>query len=48
MLGLLIAGIDEVCHPYGCMWNDIHSNFNEDWYRLSSNIKVLPHKFEGL
>jgi hypothetical protein len=28
------------------MWHDILTEFHEDCYRRSSNIKVLPQKFE--
>jgi hypothetical protein len=27
---------------------DVHTKFHEDWYRRSSNIKVLPQKSERL
>jgi hypothetical protein len=26
----------------------IYNKFHDDWYRHSSNYKVLPKKFEGL
>jgi hypothetical protein len=28
--------------------HDKRTKFHEDWYRRSSNIKVLPQKFENL
>jgi hypothetical protein len=30
------------------MWHDVHTKFQEDWYRRSSNITVLPQQFERL
>jgi hypothetical protein len=30
------------------MWHGKHTNIHEDWYRNSSNIKVLPPKFVRL
>jgi hypothetical protein len=48
MLVLLIEGIYEVRHWGGFVWHDIHSKFHEDWFRLSSNIKVLPLWFQWL
>jgi hypothetical protein len=48
MLVLLIEGIYEVRHWSGFVWRDMHSRFYEDCYRLSSNIKVLPQRFEWL
>jgi hypothetical protein len=44
MLVLLIEGIYEVRRWDGFMWHDIHTKFHKDWYRHSSNIKVLPQK----
>jgi hypothetical protein len=32
---------------YGMLYR-LHTKFHEDWYRRSSNIKVLPQKFERL
>jgi hypothetical protein len=44
----LIEGIYEVSRWDGFMWPDVHMNFPGDWYRHSSNIKVLPQKLEML
>jgi hypothetical protein len=30
------------------MWHDIHTKFHKDWYRHSSNIMVLPQKYEAV
>jgi hypothetical protein len=32
----------------GTMWYDILTRFHGDWYRRSSNIKILPQQFERL
>jgi hypothetical protein len=29
-------------------WHDVHAKFHEDWYRHSSNIKVLSQQSERL
>jgi hypothetical protein len=48
MLVLLIAGIYESHHLYGFIWHDERTNFHEDWYSRSSNIKGLSQKFGGI
>jgi hypothetical protein len=48
MLVLLINWIYELRHRDFFMWHDIYTTLHEDWYRCSSNIKVLSQKFEGL
>jgi hypothetical protein len=48
MLVLLMGGIYEVSRWDGFMWYDISTKFHEDWYRRSSNIKVMPQKCERL
>jgi hypothetical protein len=45
MLVLLIEEIYEVLCCDGLRWTDICRRFHEDWYRHSSNIKVLPQQF---
>jgi hypothetical protein len=35
-----MGGIYEVRHCDALWWNDIHTKFNVDWFRHSSNIKV--------
>jgi hypothetical protein len=48
VLVLLMRGIYKVRRWDGFMWHDIGTKFHEDWYRRSSNIKVLLQKFERL
>jgi hypothetical protein len=48
MLILLIEEIYDVRRCDGFMWHDIHTKFQEDLCRRSSNIKVLHQKFESL
>jgi hypothetical protein len=48
MLVLLIEMINEVRHCDGIIWHDMHIKFHEDWYRHSSNIKVLLLIFKRL
>jgi hypothetical protein len=48
MLVLPMGGIYYVCSLDGFMLHDILTKFHEDCYRRSSNIKVLPLKFERL
>jgi hypothetical protein len=43
-----MGGIYEVHRWDGFTPNHIHTKFHEDWYRRSSNIKVLPQKSERL
>jgi hypothetical protein len=38
----------EVKHSDGIVWYDIHSKFHIDWYRPTSNTKVLPQNFQIL
>jgi hypothetical protein len=47
-LALLVDGLYELCRWDGFMRHDIKTKFYDDWYRRSSNIKVLPQKSEGL
>jgi hypothetical protein len=46
MLVLLIEAIYEVRRCDGFKCYDIHTKFPQDWVSRSSNIKVLPQKFE--
>jgi hypothetical protein len=43
-----MRGIYEALRLDGFMWHDIHTKFQEDLWRSSSNIKVLPQEFEKL
>jgi hypothetical protein len=33
--------IYEVCHLDGLRWHDIHTRIHDNWFRHSSNIKVV-------
>jgi hypothetical protein len=43
MLVLLMG----VCRWDAFMWYDTYTKFHEDWYKPSSNIKIMPQEFEG-
>jgi hypothetical protein len=36
-----MRGIYEVQCYDGLRWHDIHTEFHDDWFRYSSNIKVI-------
>jgi hypothetical protein len=48
MLELLMGGIYHVRRLDGLIWHEMHTKSHKNWQSHSSNIKVLPQKFERL
>jgi hypothetical protein len=47
-VGIISGGTDDVRRCDGFIQHHILPKFREDWYRRSSNMKVLPQQFERL